>query len=298
MSGPRARLLQWALRQAARWQCVVAFVENPTMTQLTDLQRCLAQPRLDGPSAEQVATLTLARVGGSLAKLSPAGRWALLASALMTPQPSCAFEALRRSRVLALWLPEAEALFGVPQLSDSPVWVDVGTHQWRFIDETALAGAPLLVRFAALVHKLGKAGTPAQIWPHHPRHEERAHAALAALATHTAVPADTLAFAHLAIDECENLHHASELRAGPIAALLDRVQARERPERFTQLLQLCACDWAAFDGHHQGEYPKALIWRRALQASVAADVSGLDADAACEARALAVAKALGSRVRR
>ena len=62
MSGPRARLLQWALRQAARGQCVVAFVENPTMTQLTDLQRCLAQPRLDGPSAEQVATLTLARV--------------------------------------------------------------------------------------------------------------------------------------------------------------------------------------------------------------------------------------------
>ena len=108
----------------------------------------------------------------------------------------------------------------------------------------------------------------------------------------------TLAFAHLAIDECENLHHASELRAGPIAALLDRVQARERPERFTQLLQLCACDWAAFDGHHQGEYPKALIWRRALQASAGVDVSGLDAEAASEARAQAVAAALGSRVRR
>jgi hypothetical protein len=58
------------------------------MTQLTDLQRCLAQPRLDGPSAEQVATLTLARVGGSLARLSPAGRWLLFAGALMTPQCS------------------------------------------------------------------------------------------------------------------------------------------------------------------------------------------------------------------
>ena len=58
------------------------------------------------------------------------------------------------------------------------------------------------------------------------------------------------------------------------------------------------CDWAAFDGHHQGEYPKALIWRRALQASAGTDVGGLDADATREARALAVAAALGSRVRR
>ena len=233
------------------------------MTQLTDLQRCLAQPRRDGPSAEQVATLTLARVSGRLARLTPAERWALLSAALLTPQPSCAFEALRRSRVLALWLPEAEALFGVPQLSDSPVWIDVGTHQWRFIDETARAGAPLAVRFAALVHKLGKAGTPPEIWPHHHRHEERAHAALDTLAAHTAVPADVLALAHLAIDECDNLHRASELRAGPIAALLERVQAREQPERFALLLQLCACDWAAFEGHHQGEYPKARLWRRA-----------------------------------
>lgn len=268
------------------------------MTSFNELRRCLAQPRRDGPSAEQVATLTLALVSGGLARLTPGERWALLAAALMTPQPSSAFEALRRARVLAQWLPAAEALFGVPQLSDSPLWIDVGTHQWRFIDETARAGAPLSVRFAALVHKLGKAGTPPEIWPHHHRHEERSHAAVEALAVHMAVPADALAIAHLAIDECDRLHRASELRAGPITALLERVQALEHPQRFALLLQLCACDWAAYDGHHQGEYPKARLWQRALAACADVDAHGLDADAAHELRARAVAAALGSGVRR
>lgn len=262
------------------------------------LLRTLAQPRRGGPSAEQVTTLALAQAGGQLARLDAAARWALLAAALMTPEPSCAFEALRRARVLALWLPEAEALFGVPQLSDGPSWIDVGRHQWRFIDETARAGAPLAVRFAALVHKLGKAGTPREIWPHHHRHEERGHQAIDRLAGRLAVPAEALDLAHLAVDEADRVHRASELRAGPIAALLERVQARERPERFERLLLLCTCDWAAFDGHHGGEYPKAAIWRRALAACHGAAVEGLAPGAAQDVRAQAVAAALGSRVRR
>ncbi len=259
------------------------------MSPFLELRRCLAQPRRGDPSSEQIAALTLARVSGTLGRIDAVQRWSLLAAALMTPQPSCAFEALRRARVLGLWLPEAEALFGVPQLSDSPVWIDVGAHQWRFLDETAHAGAPLDVRFAALVHKLGKAGTPREIWPHHHRHEERAHAALEALTRHVAVPAAALALAHLAIDECDRLHRISRVRAGPIAALLARVQAAEQPQRFAALLQLCACDWAAYADHHQGEYPKAALWQRALEAYCSA--SG---DASLEERAQAVADALGS----
>lgn len=259
---------------------------------MTDLQRCLAQPRRGGPTAEQVGALTLAVASGRIAALSPAAAWGLVAAGLMTPEPSCAFEALRRSRALPLLLPQADALFGVPQLSDGPEWIDVGSHQWRFIDETARAGAPLAVRFAALVHKLGKAGTPREIWPHHHRHEERGHAALQAFAQRAAVPVDALALAHLGIDFVDRLHRASEVRAGPMAALLDRLQAREDPARFDRLLLLCTCDWAAFDGHHGGEYPKAPLWRRALAASRGAQVDGLDEDAAQQARAEAVAAAL------
>ncbi len=259
----------------------------------SDLQRLLGQARLDGPSAEQVGALTLAVARGAFARLTPAAAWDLVATALMTPTPSCAFEALRRSRALPLLLPEADALFGVPQLSDGPAWIDVGSHQWRFIDETARAGAPLAVRFAALAHKLGKAGTVREIWPHHHRHEEPGLAALDAFATRAAVPADAMALARLGIDAVDRLHRASDRRAGPMTLLLERLEARQQPARFEQLLQLCACDWAAYEGHHQGEYPKAALWRRVLAACHEAEVTGLDDEAALQARAEAVATALG-----
>lgn len=263
-----------------------------------DLLRCLEDACDDEPDAAHVATLALAAAAGRIRRMSREACWTLLAAALMAPRPSCAFEALRRARALSQLLPELDGLFGVPQLSDGPEWVDVGRHQWRFIDRTAQAAAPLALRFAALMHKVGKAGTPREIWPHHHKHEQRAHATIDALAQRAAVPAEAVALAHLAVDECDRIHRASDMRAGPIAMLLERVQAREQPARLEQLLQLCTCDWAAFEGHHAAEYAKADRIRLALAASTAVDVAGLNEDAALQARAEAIAAALGSGVRR
>jgi tRNA nucleotidyltransferase (CCA-adding enzyme) len=263
-----------------------------------DLLCCLEQCCADQPDAVHVTTLALAAAAGRLQRMTREARWALLATALMAPRPSGAFEALRRSRALAQLLPELDGLFGVPQLSDGPQWVDVGLHQWRFIDEAARVNAPLALRFAALMHKVGKSGTPPEIWPHHHKHDQRAHAAIDALAMRAAVPAEAVALAHLAVDECDRIHRASDMRAGPIAMLLERVQARQHPARLEQLLLLCTCDWAAFEGHHADEYVKADRIRLALVASNAADVSELDGDAALHARAQAIAATLGSGVRR
>jgi tRNA nucleotidyltransferase (CCA-adding enzyme) len=183
----------------------------------------------------------------------------------------------------------------------------VGRHQWRFIDQTARAQAPLALRFAALMHKAGRAGSavgpraaaPSPRLPGQPvPHQQRAHAAIAALARCAAVPAEAQALAHLAVDECERIHRVHDLRAGTIAALLERLQAREDATRLEQLLLLCRCDWAAFEGHDDDAYPEAERMRLALAASRGADVGGLDAAAALQARAEAIAAALGSGVRR
>jgi tRNA nucleotidyltransferase (CCA-adding enzyme) len=263
-----------------------------------DLLCCLEQCSDDSPAPNHVTTLALAAASGRVKRMTPQARWLLLATALMVPRPSGAFEAMRLARLLPQLLPELDGLFGVPQLSDGPEWVDVGRHQWRFIDETARVNAPLALRFAAMMHKVGKAGTPREIWPHHHKHDQRAHAAIDALAQYAAVPPDAVALAHLAVDECDRIHRASDMRAGPIAVLLERIQAREHPARLEQLLLLCTCDWAAFEGHHAAEYIKADRIRLALAASRAAQVDGLDEEAALQARAEAIAAALGSGVRR
>lgn len=263
-----------------------------------DLALCAALVRsgIEPGDAEQQARLptllALAVASGRFVRMTPAERWQLFDAALAGPRPSIAFEALRRARVLAVLLPELEALFGVPQLSDGPQWQDVGEHQWRFVDEVARTGAATALRFAALVHKLGKAGTPREIWPSHYKHEQRAHAALDALARRVAVPAAALDLAHLAIDELDRVHKVADLRAGPIAQLLQRVQAAQRPERFDQLLTLATCDWAATPGHCLADYPKAARLRLALQAAASVPVKGLSNDDALQAQAEAVYEAL------
>ena len=219
-------------------------------------------------------------------------RWALLEAALMSPYPAHFFEALRACKGLKLVLPELDALFGVPQLSDAPEPVDVGQHQLTLVNLAARAGAPLAIRFAALMHKIGMGGTPREIWPSHYKHEARAHALLGTLAQRVAVPGDALALAHLVVDECDRVHRVSDMRAGPIAAMLARLQALEQPERFELLLRVCTLDHAAYAGHSEADYVKAPRLRRALAAYAGADVGGLAPDAAMDARALAIAQAL------
>ena len=243
------------------------------------------------PSAEQAAWAEVAQAE-PLRSLSPEFAWALLAEGLMAPQPGHFVQALREGGVLRLWLPEVDALFGVPELCDLPTPVDVGEHLLALLSETARSDAPLNVRLAALLVPLGKPGSPREIWPSHYKHEQRAHAIADDLSTRLAWPSATLDLARLAIDEMERVHRASDLRAGAITALLERLDALGRPERFEDLLLLCTCDFAAYPGHRPQDYPKAERLRRALAACRATPVAGLDAEATQLRRAQAVHQAL------
>ena len=251
-----------------------------------------AEPTL---AADEATALSLAKVADAIGRATPAERWHGLAAVLMAPHPSHGLRAWRVAGLLGVLLPEVEGLFGVPQLSDAATSIDVGRHQLALVDECARVHAPLAVRFAALAHKIGKAGTPRDIWPSHYKHEQRAHAALDRWAVWLALPPEALTLARWVVDEADRVHRVSDLRAGPIAAMLERLQAPSEPERFEQLLLVCTCDWAAHDGHSAATYPKAPKLRRALAAYLATDVTGLDADAALHARAQAIAVALHRR---
>jgi len=223
-------------------------------------------------------------------RLTPEQAGQVLRRALMSPYPEGFFRALRDCAGLRRFLPEFEALFGVPHASDQPEPVDVGEHQMRVLAGAARRGARLAVRFAALAHKIGMADTPRHCWPSHVGHEARGRARLSALGARIAMPADALDLAALAVAECDRVHRASDLRAGPIAELLTRVQALQRPERFEQLLEVCICDYSAYAGHSEADYAKAPRLRRALAAY--ASVPDAPVPATPHARAEAVARAL------
>lgn len=102
-----------------------------------------------------------------------------------------------------------------------------------------------------LLHEVGKGTTPAEIWPSHHRHEERGLAMLAALRQRIALPEAVADLAALVIADADRVHRASEYRAGPLAALLTRWEIDRRPQRFEALLQVCSCDYAAYEGHRK-----------------------------------------------
>ena len=69
--------------------------------------------------------------------------------------------------------PEIDALFGVPQRPEYHPEVDCGIHTLMSLQQACKSNYSLDVRFAVLVHDLGKALTPANELPRHIMHEER-----------------------------------------------------------------------------------------------------------------------------
>jgi len=99
--------------------------------------------------------------------------WAETERALTEQQPTRFFQVLRECGALARVFPEIDALFGVPQPPQYHPEVDSGLHTMLVLAQATRLSADARVRFAALVHDLGKGSTPPAEWPKHLRHEER-----------------------------------------------------------------------------------------------------------------------------
>ena len=209
--------------------------------------------------------------------------WQELAKGLMEALPSRMFAVLRECGALARLLPEVEALFGVPQRADYHPEIDTGVHTLMVVDEAARRNFALPVRFAALTHDLGKATTPADILPRHHGHEARSVRLVGALCERLRVPGDCRDLALLAARYHGDIHRAAELRATTLVTLLERTDALRRPERFSQLLQACQCDFNGRLGWQDRPYdsPQHLL-------AVLAAVNGVAAGkiaAACDDKA-------------
>ena len=113
--------------------------------------------------------------------LVPERVWQELSRGMLEAQPSRMFAVLRDCGALAVVLPEVDAQWGVPQPPEHHPEMDTGVHVMMVLDSAAHLQAPLEVRFACLVHDLGKATTPPSEWPRHIGHEARS-ARLARLA--------------------------------------------------------------------------------------------------------------------
>jgi tRNA nucleotidyltransferase (CCA-adding enzyme) len=255
-----------------------AFDEDPV--RILRVARFLARFE---PLGFTVAPETAARMramvaAGEADALVPERTWQETARALAEPAPAAWLRALRACGALARVFPELDALYGVPQPEKWHPEIDTGLHVELVLQAAAALSPEPRIRFAALMHDLGKGRTPRSQWPRHIGHEESGARLAAEVAARLRVPADYRDLAVLAARWHVLAHRALELRPRTILELLESCDAFRRPERFLELLIAFEADHRGRGGHRDSPYPQGERLREAQ--SRAASVSLTDADRA------------------
>jgi tRNA nucleotidyltransferase (CCA-adding enzyme) len=230
---------------------------------------------------ETMALMREMVAAGEADALVPERVWQELARGLMEARPSRMFELLRECGALAVLLPEVDRLWGVPQPEAHHPEVDTGRHLLLVLDMAARLEAPLAVRFACLVHDLGKGTTPAELLPRHIGHEQRSVDLLREVCERWRVPVELRELAEVVAREHGNIHRSGEFGAQALVRLLERCDAFRKPARFEQALLACECDARGRLGMEDRPYPQ----RQRLLAALAAARSVATAPIAAQAQA-------------
>ena len=255
-----------------------AFVEDPV--RLLRLARLAARFTDFSIAPETQALLRQMVDDGEVDALVPERVWQELSRGLMQPRPSRMFEVLRDCGALARLLPEVHRLWGVPQPAAHHPEIDTGVHLMLVLDESARVQAPLPVRWACLVHDLGKGMTPPAEWPRHHGHEQRSAALARQVAARLRVPGDCREVADTVAREHGNIHRSDSLGAAAVLRLLERCDALRRPTRFALVLQACACDARGRTGLQDRPYGPAQRLPPLLHAALGVDTTTVAQQAA------------------
>ncbi|UCH53152.1 MAG: multifunctional CCA addition/repair protein [Pseudomonadota bacterium] len=246
------RVARFAARYA-KWGFRVAHVTNTLMKEM------VAAGEIDHLVAERV--------------------WAELERALAEDTPSRFFTVLRGCGALVRLFPEIDALFGVPQPEKHHPEIDTGAHAMLVVDAAAKLSPDPRVRFAALMHDVGKGTTPSTEWPRHIGHEERGADMVRALCQRFRIPNEYRDLGVLAARFHGHCHRIDELRAATLVDTFEAMDAFRKPQRIEQFVLACEADYRGRTGHEMRPYPQGEKFRNAFAAARDIDTAALAAGA-------------------
>jgi tRNA nucleotidyltransferase (CCA-adding enzyme) len=195
--------------------------------------------------------------------------WAETEKALAEPGPDVFISVLRACGALKVVYPEIDALFGVPQPEKWHPEIDTGVHQLMALREAVKLGGGIGVRFAVLMHDLGKGATPPELLPSHHGHEDAGVALVEQLCARLRVPNQLRELAVITARYHTHVHRALEMRADTILRTLEACDALRRPERFADMLLACEADARGRLGLEQRDYPQREFMARAREGAAA-----------------------------
>lgn len=226
-------------------------------------------------AAETLQLMTDIANSGELEHLTPERVWQECDKALSSQTPQIFFAVLKQCQALTVLFPEIDALFGVPQPAKWHPEIDTGVHTLMVLEQTSLLSSNKAVRFAALVHDVGKGLTPKQEWPKHHGHGQKGLSIIKALCQRIRVPNEYRDLALLVSDQHQNIHNAFELRAETIVKLFDKGDFWRKPQRLTELLLCCHGDIRGRTGFEQASYPQAEFLQHCYELASNVDVQSI-----------------------
>lgn len=208
-------------------------------------------------AAETHALMAEIVAANELQTLSPERIWRETERALSSASPVVYFDVLRECGALSVLFPEVEALFGVAQSASSHPEIDGGIHSFMVLEQAALLSNDTAVRYAALVHDVGKALTPAEDLPRHPGHERRSLPLLKQLQQRLKVPNRHAHLAVLVASWHTCLHGLSSQPPERVLEMLTALGVFRQGSVLDDFVICCEADSRGRLGFEQLPYPQA-----------------------------------------
>lgn len=250
-----------------------AFIEDPV--RVLRLARFAARYTDFTVAPETMALCGNMVKAGELNHLVAERVWQEVSKGLMEKKPSRMFEVLRACGALAVVLPELARLIDVPANPEHHPEICTFVHTMMVVDLAAERKESLEVRYASLMHDLGKGVTPPELWPAHHDHERAGISLVEAVSERLRVPSACRDLAVLMSRDHTLIHRSETLRPTSLVHLFKRVDAFRRPERFESFLRTCECDARGRLGFKDRSYPQAARMRVALAAARSVDAGAV-----------------------
>lgn len=213
---------------------------------------------------ETMELMTAIASSGELDYLVAERVWKETERALGERSPDIYIEVLRQCGALDVLFPEVSRLFGVPQRADYHPEIDTGIHTLMALQQSVRLSHSSKIRFAVLVHDLGKGITPDHVLPSHRGHEARGVPLVNDLCDRFKVPNDVRQLALVVTEYHLMCHKAQELKPETIVNLLKGVGALKSRARLEDFILCCEADARGRTGFEDRAYPSSDYLRAAL----------------------------------
>lgn len=193
---------------------------------------------------------------GELELLTPERVWQETERALGESQPWVYFQALRECDALAVIFPEIDRLFGIPQPEKHHPEIDCGIHTLMVLKQACRLSTDIAVRWASLLHDLGKGLTRDDLLPSHHGHEQSGEKLVIQLNKRLKTPNEFKDLSRLVCVYHTHVHRAFELKPQTMLKFFNNIDLWRKPERLQQILIACKADSRGRTGFEEVEYPQ------------------------------------------